>query len=117
MSDVNHDMRNADRLLKLTRIMALFRTISPTMPIQLVQTFLLVAQNEGAGLRELAGMAHAKLPTMSRHLLDLGERNRNMQPGFGLVERVPNPMELRSNQYYLSRKGRNLIEALEGLLD
>lgn len=117
MTDTPAKDRRNDRLVKLARIMGLFRTISPTMPIQIAQTFLLVARNEGAGLKELAEMADAKLPTMSRHLLDLGERNRNMQPGFGLVERVPNPMELRSNQYFLSPKGKNLIAAIEGLLD
>jgi DNA-binding MarR family transcriptional regulator len=49
---------------------------------------------------------------MSRHLLDIGERNRKMEAGFGLVTYRANPLELRKHEYMLTDKGRALLHQI-----
>jgi hypothetical protein len=49
---------------------------------------------------------------MSRHLLDIGERNRHMDHGFGLVTSRSNPFELRKHEFTLTDKGRALLHEI-----
>ena len=44
---------------KMHRIFMIFRTIAPTIPVQVVQTLVLVAMNEGKTLGELVKLAGA----------------------------------------------------------
>jgi DNA-binding MarR family transcriptional regulator len=89
-----------------------FRTIRNTMPLQYVVAFLLVAEEEGLGVIDYAQRAGVSESVMSRHLLDIGERNRHMEPGFGLVTYRSNPLELRRNEYWLTDKGRALLHKI-----
>ena len=99
--------RRADRLLSQ------FRTsIDPNIPAQMLQTFMTVAMNEGKSLTEIASLVSSNISTTSRHLLELGERNRRMEPGFNLVERRADPMNLRQNSYTLTSKGKLLLAAV-----
>jgi DNA-binding MarR family transcriptional regulator len=43
---------------------------------------------------------------MSRHILDIGDRDRHKKPGFGLVTKRQDPMELRVQRVFLTDKGR-----------
>ena len=104
-------------LTRLVRVFGLLREISPTMPVQIAQSFVVVAMNEGKSVGELATIAGAKQSTMSRHLLDLGDRNRQGQEGFGLVTRGIDPTELRRTQYTLSPKGKVLLDTLTGVMN
>jgi len=83
-----------------------FRALRQTMPLQYIVSFLLVALEEGKGVNEYAERAGVGTSVMSRHLLDIGERNRHMEEGFGLVTQRPDPMELRKHQMMLTPKGR-----------
>jgi DNA-binding MarR family transcriptional regulator len=96
-------------------ILSAFQEHNPTMPIQMAASFLLVAKNEGKSLRELCDLSGVAQSTMSRHLLDLGERNRRFGEGLGLVRGDHDPMELRRKQYTLTPKGRKLFNALMGI--
>lgn len=89
-----------------------FRAIRPTMPLQYVVAFLLVAMEEGLGVSEYAERAGVSMSVMSRHLLDIGERNRHMEEGFGLVTARQNPLELRRNEVFLTNKGRALLRQI-----
>jgi DNA-binding MarR family transcriptional regulator len=80
-----------------------------TMPLQYFTTFLLVALNEGLSVKEYAELAQVSTSVMSRHLLDIGDRNRHMTEGFGLVTSRPHPMELRKHEVFLTPKGRALL--------
>jgi hypothetical protein len=62
-----------------------FTDLKATMPLQYVKAFLAVALEEGLGVGEYAQRAHVANSVMSRHLLDIGDRNRHMEEGFGLV--------------------------------
>jgi DNA-binding MarR family transcriptional regulator len=82
------------------------------MPAQYIRTFLLVAEEQGLGVIDYAQRAGVSVSVMSRHLLDIGERNRHMEDGFGLVTYRPNPMELRKHEYFLTDKGRTLLHKI-----
>jgi DNA-binding MarR family transcriptional regulator len=86
-----------------------FRALRGTMPLQYVIAFLLVAEEEGLGVGEYAQRAGVSVSVMSRHLLDIGDRNRHMEEGFGLVTYRANPVELRKHEYMLTDKGRALL--------
>lgn len=94
---------------KMHRIFTIFRTIAPTIPVQVVQTLVLVAMNEGKTLGELVKLAGAQNSTMSRHTLDLSDRNRHGKPGHGLIERSKDNADLRATRFTLSSKGRALL--------
>src|SRR3546814_8246995 len=81
----------------------------------LFRSFVDVALNEGKSLGELAELVGSNASTVSRHLLDLGERNRRMEPGYGLVDRRVDPMELRKNSYFLTPKGKALAASIDGI--
>lgn len=104
-------------LRKLHHLLGILRTVSPTLPVQVAQSLVLVALNEGKSLNELATLSGSKQSTMSRHLLDLGDRNRNMEPGHGLVVRTIDPMDLRSTKFSLSEKGRLLLQDVVKLME
>lgn len=89
-----------------------FRAIRGAMPLQYVTAFLLVAEEEGLGVGDYAKRAGVSVSVMSRHLLDIGERNRNMTEGFGLVTYRSNPMELRKHEYMLTDKGRAILHQI-----
>lgn len=89
-----------------------FQTLRSTMPLQYVKAFLLVAEEEGLGVNDYAKRAGVSVSVMSRHLLDIGDRNRNMEQGFGLVTYRSNPNELRKHEYMLTDKGRVLLHKL-----
>lgn len=102
---------------RLERALRQVRTaIDPTVPTQLVQAFLAVGLNEGQTLTDLAELLGTNISTASRQLLDLGERNRKMEPGYGLVDRKVDPMNLRVNRYTLTPKGRLLIRELAAIM-
>ena len=90
-----------------------FRVLRQTMPLQYVTAFLLVAEEEGLGVGDYAKMAGVSVSVMSRHLLDIGERNRDMEPGFGLVSYRSNPLELRKHEYFLTDKGRAVLHKIQ----
>jgi DNA-binding MarR family transcriptional regulator len=80
------------------------------MPAQYILSFLLVAMEEGQSVTDYARAAGVSNSVMSRHLLDIGDRNRQMDKGFGLVTARPNPMELRKHEYFLTPKGKTLLQ-------
>lgn len=100
-------LATVERVLRQARA-----AIDPNVPTQLVQAFVLVAMNEGKSLTELAKLAGSSASTASRHLLDLGERNRKKEPGYGLVNRQNDPMSLRTNIYTLTARGRLVATTL-----
>jgi DNA-binding MarR family transcriptional regulator len=99
-------------LRKLLSALEHFRAIKPTLPIQYIVAYLLVALDEGNGPTELGAKSGVSQSVMSRHLLDIGERNRHMEPGLGLIHTRPDPMELRRHQAFLSDVGKALAHKL-----
>jgi DNA-binding MarR family transcriptional regulator len=104
------DERNAMKRLALA--LGAFRQLRTTMPLQYVMSFLLIAQEEGLGVSEYAARAGVSPSVMSRHLLDIGDRNRHLQDGFGLVTSRQNFRMLRRSEYFLTPKGRALAHEI-----
>ena len=106
------DMDDRKHLDKVSSLFQAFRQLDSTMPLQLAYTFLLCATYEGESVGDIARRAGFAISTTSRHILDLGEYDRQKNPGYGLVETRIDPMELRRKTVHLTSKGRNLLNQI-----
>lgn len=95
----------------LTGLDPFFR-LRPTIPARCVQAFFLVAEKEGLAVNEYAKRGDLSPITMSRNLIDMGERDRNHEEGPGLVESHENIMNRRETLYRLTPKGRALLATI-----
>ncbi|MFZ3482223.1 hypothetical protein [Sphingomonas sp. 3-13AW] len=110
MTEVNGER---EALKQVGAILEEFRAaVSPVATLSLAHTFVTVALNEGKNLTEMASIMGAKVPTISRNVLDLGERNRRKTDGYRLVKSEQDPMNLRSNKYALTPRGRQIANRL-----
>jgi DNA-binding MarR family transcriptional regulator len=96
----------------MLRALEPFFSIRTAMPARCVQAFLLVAEKEGLSVDDYARKADMSPTTMSRNLLDLGERDRKGDEGAGLVQGEDNIFDRRQKVYSLTPKGRALLAAL-----
>jgi DNA-binding MarR family transcriptional regulator len=105
-----------NQLRALIRVCDLFREqpgVTPNIPLAALEAFLLVCLYEGASLRDLCALSGQAQSTLSRHLLDLGERNyRRKTPGLNLVSWRHPPEELRRKEYHLTDGGRALRDQM-----
>jgi DNA-binding MarR family transcriptional regulator len=85
--------------------------------MQYVRTFMLVCVEPGLGVMECANRAGVSQTVMSRHLLDIGDRNRYMEPVFGLVTKRQDPMNLRRWEVHLTEKGRQVAHKIIRVAD
>ena len=99
-------------LNKLARVLDLFTTIIPTMPLGQIQAFIIVACNPDKSLGEIALLAKMRQSTLSRYLLDWSDKTRTGAPGYGLITRLSDPHELRRNMYALSPLGILLADQI-----
>jgi DNA-binding MarR family transcriptional regulator len=101
------------KLRRLIQICDVFQEAAgPTIPLAVVEAFLLVALYEGASLKDLCRLSGQAQSTLSRHLLDLGDHNRKGGPGLKLVAWRRPPEEERRKEYYLTAKGRALRDRI-----
>lgn len=99
------------------RLLRQLRTsIDPNVPTQLAQAFYAVWLNEGQTLTDIAESLGTNISTASRQLLDLADRNRKGEPGYGLIDRKVDPTNLRVNRYTLTPKGRLLAKELADIM-
>lgn len=87
------------------------------IPTPLIHTFCIAAANEGKTVNELVELVKGNRTTVSRHLLDLSETLRNKQPGYGLLNRVRHPTDLRSVVFVLSPRGKKLVRSLRETME
>ncbi|MGM5019187.1 hypothetical protein [Tardiphaga sp. 367_B4_N1_1] len=119
MSEFKPTLTEEDRAALRALYLALknFTALRPTMPLQYVMTFCLVGMEEGAGVTEYAKTAEVSPTVMTRHLLDIGDRNRAREEGFGLVTQERDPTDLRRHHARVTPKGaamtRRIKEALK----
>tara|TARA_R110000772_G_scaffold267933_2_gene393281 strand:+ start:49325 stop:49651 length:327 start_codon:yes stop_codon:yes gene_type:complete len=97
---------------KLGRLTALEHGIS----VQAAQTFLLVAMNEGASLKELADKMDLPQSSVGRYLQDLSDSGRSLggrrKASMGLVRVDVNPSLMRQKMFSLTPKGKRLLADL-----
>jgi DNA-binding MarR family transcriptional regulator len=105
-------------LKKLNQVFSAFRSsLDGSIPLQLVQTFIVVAENEGKGVNDLSDLVGTNKSTMSRHLLDLSDKLRTGAPGYGILKRSADPKNLRSVHYSVTPKGRLLLNQINDILE
>lgn len=112
---VNNSMRSEAQLTLISQLLSTldpFFRIRDTMPLRFVQAYLLVAQKEGQSVTDLAKRADMPVTTMSRTLLDMGDRNRYFEEGAGLVVGEDNAFNRRERLYSLTHKGRALLASI-----
>jgi DNA-binding MarR family transcriptional regulator len=105
-------------ILKLERALTLARSqLKESIPAQILQTFLVVARNEGSSVKQIADLIGASPTTASRHLSDLGAKLRDKTPGYGLIERREDPEDLRSIFYLVTPRGRLFLKQLIDIME
>lgn len=93
-----------------------FTDLRPTMPLQYVMTYLQVCMDEGKGVLEYAQRAEVPPTVMTRHLLDIGDRNRTGQEGFGLVTQERDRTDLRRHHARITPVGKSMIQRMRQAL-
>lgn len=89
-----------------------FVALRPTMPLQYVMTYLLIATEEGKGVVEYSKMNNVSPTVMTRHILDIGDRNRERAEGFGLVTQERDVNDLRRHHARITPKGKALAHRI-----
>lgn len=85
-----------------------FRDINASMPLSYVTAFLLVAMEEGKGVSEYASKVDISPTVMTRNLLDIGDRNRQREEGYGLITQERDLFDLRKHNAKVTSKGKAL---------
>lgn len=114
MSEFKPTLTDEEKAFARSLMLALepFREIRPTMPLQYVYTFLQVACDEGGGVMEYAKASGVPPTVMTRHLLDIGDRNRNREQGFGLVTQERDRNDLRRHHARVTPTGKVLMRRI-----
>lgn len=109
------DLREPRLVSRLITLLDLFQQVHDRISIEQIKTFLAVAESEGRSVKEYADRSGIPMSTMSRHLLDLGERNRKKEEGLNLLEARRDQQDYRRWNYRLSPKGRKLFKDIQSL--
>jgi hypothetical protein len=103
---------NKTALSNILKAIGLFQTIDRHITLESVKAFLVVAMKENLSSNEYARMANTGSAQMSYRLGVLGELKSNLQPGHGLVESRPDPLDRRLTLVRLTDKGKALAGQL-----
>lgn len=117
-------LSEADRAAARTLLQAIepFRQINPSMPLSYLTAFLLVAAEEGKGVAEYAeaastpGIEPVSPTVMTRNLLDIGERNRQREAGYGLITQERDLFDLRKHNARITTRGKAFMNAIRRAL-
>lgn len=119
MSDFKPTLSDEEKAYVRALMLALepFRDIRTTMPLQYVYTFLQIAVDEGKTATEYAKNAGVSVTVMTRHMLDIGDRNRAQEEGFGLITHDRDPNDLRRHHARVTPIGKALIRRIMNALN
>lgn len=101
-------------VIRLRNALIPFLELNPRMPARAIETFWVVVSKPGLSVDDYAKRIGCPPTTISRFLLDLGERDRKGEPGAGLVEAKKNVLDLRETLYHLTPKGHALKALILG---
>lgn len=97
----------------IKRVLDVLQTIRVDFPMGAAGALVMVALNEGGTVAEYTKSSGAHAQSLHRQLLDLTDRNRFGRPGYGLIEPREAPEDRRARRYYLTAKGRELLDRLQ----
>jgi DNA-binding MarR family transcriptional regulator len=104
---LSDEARQAAKALRLA--IEPFIELNPNIPASYIVSFLTVAEKEGRPVSEYAQETGMYKAVMTRHLLDLGERDRRGEDGLQIVEQKRDRKDLRVNRSFISEKGAALL--------
>jgi DNA-binding MarR family transcriptional regulator len=104
---LSDEVRQAAKALRLA--LEPFVALNPTMPASYIISFLTVAEKEGRAVSEYANEVGLYKAVMTRHLLDLGERDRRGGEGMMIIEQRRDKKDLRINRSFVNEKGAALL--------
>jgi len=107
---LSDDTRQAAKALRLA--LEPFVALNPTIPASYIISFLTVAEKEGRPVGEYANEVCIYKAVMTRHLLDLGERDRDGGEGMNIIEQRRDKQDLRVNRTFINEKGAALLSTV-----
>jgi len=110
MSAHSDDPKSKNLLDRSAAALRAIRDLDPELPSSKVALLLEVARAPGLGPSEYARRLGSTQAVVSRSLNDLGEIDRNRQPGLSLVKAERDVMDRRQLHYYLTPKGEELLD-------
>ncbi len=99
------------KIIKLQNALIGFTEIDPEFPIQWAITFLEIAQNEGASLKDIAEETGISMSVMSRTIGALANYRRMGKP-YGVIMVKAAKDDKRRKELYLTKKGQKLLSEL-----
>jgi DNA-binding MarR family transcriptional regulator len=90
---------------------------SPTIPLAYVLTLLAVAEREGMAVNEYAKDVGMLKAVATRHLLDLGVRDRRGNTGLEWIDQRRDSKDLRINRSYISVKGAAILGKMKRAME
>ena len=70
-------------LKRLVRVLKAFHAVQASMPVSRMLLLIEIALEEGLTTTQLAGRTGYSVPVTTRQMLDIGEYDRNHEPGLG----------------------------------
>lgn len=115
---VKQQMAEKDKgdLKRLARVVRAFMAEDKSMPLSRVLLFLEIAQEEGLTTTELSQRTGFSVPVTTRQMLDIGEYDRNNDPGLGLVQHHTDLSDRRRNSVQLTVRGAALGRQVADLI-
>ncbi|WP_421276170.1 MarR family winged helix-turn-helix transcriptional regulator [Aeromonas veronii] len=110
-------MSSFSNLQKLFNVLAVIREIQTDFPASALQCLTVVMQNEGITQVEVAARTNMPNSTCSRNMRVLSSRIGPNKTGMGLIEFLPDPNDYRFKTAWLTPKGVELRNKLQGLID
>lgn len=93
-----------------------FNDLNPRMPLSYVMAFLQVAEEEGLPVADYAKKRDISPTVMTRNLLDIGDLNRQREPGLGIVSQERDVFDLRRHNSKITPKGAGLANRVVAAL-
>ncbi|KGM35305.1 MarR family winged helix-turn-helix transcriptional regulator [Inquilinus limosus] len=113
----------SDGLAKALRFIREVQKLDPSLTIACVHTLLVAAGHEGRSIGYIVSMSSVSKSAVSRHIQDLGASRALRRiggtvpaPGLGLVVTQGQPEDGRERIVFLTPRGRELVAALEEIL-
>jgi DNA-binding MarR family transcriptional regulator len=100
------DLDTRPALEALLNTIGLFQKLSPTITLESIKTFLVVALNENKSVQDYARLAGAAAGPVSRRIGEMTELSFALRPGLNLLESRPDPADRRLILVRLTHQGR-----------
>lgn len=121
-SDRNISVTKVLSILNLLRTHIRGQNSRKELPVQVLLTFLTIANNNGITMREAAKEMDVEQSTVSRNVKDLdvylidGGEGIKVKKGCGLVYRAPNEYNRREYSLFLTFNGTSLVNYIGKIL-